>query len=229
LPQKFDDQDPPRRPYSGGAEDVHFWLAKGEQEWGRWLHFRHKSKDHVFEAVLDWVDSKSEPMKSRGDYHSMFMVVKTKRPERMVAFWQAACRSLHPFHAFLDTKANYNRRAHTVSVDGQVSKSSGWYTQRLPGFFAHNYFGSVYLRLWGDAARRLPASIFTPDANGLFVSAPSGLDLEGRTSEVYTADDLAVIQALGPEWFHLPDQPDQDHAPALEEFLAATPHPSASG
>lgn len=228
VPQKFDDREPPRRVYSGGNDDIRFWMAKKEEEWGRWLHIRHKSNPHRYHGVLQWMDLSREPMASRGDYHSFFMTATTINPERFVTFWRTVCVKLHPFHAFLDTKVNYNRRAHDVAVSGQVSKNTGWYLERLPGFFSHNYFGTVYLRRWREAVEHLPASIITPDANGLFVSAPSGLDLEGRMSDVYSPDDNAIIQTLGPEWFHLPDQPDRVHAPPLEEFLVATPQPQAS-
>ncbi len=223
LPQRFDDRDPPRRPFAGDVSDVRFWMSKGEQEWDRWLFLRHKSKDHSLQGVVNWVDRSREPMKSRGDYSSLYMTIKTKAPTQIVEFWRSACIALQPFHGFLDTLDRYYRRAHEVEDDGQINKLTGWYTQRLPGFFAHNYFGTVYLRRWGDAARKIPASFTTPDATGLFVTAPSGFDFVGRMNEVYTPDDLAVIQALGPEWFHLPDQPDRVHAPSLAEFLAATP------
>jgi hypothetical protein len=146
----------------------------------------------------------------------------------IVALWENLCRSLDPFHAFLDTDRNYHRRAHEVAADGRITgKNTGWYLRYLPGFFAYNYYGTAYLRRWDEAVKRLPATLMAPNANGLFVSAPSGLDLEGRMSEVYSPDDFTIIQTLGPEWFHLPDQPDRVHAPSPAEFLAATPQPPA--
>jgi hypothetical protein len=229
APQAFDDKDPPRRPYTGDTPDVRFWMNKADKEWGRWLFVRHKSKAHVYTGVTQWMDLDKEPMKSRGDYHSMYLTVKTKQPNRVIEFWRSACIGLQPFHAFLDTELNYNRRAHEVAPDGQVkNKNTGWYLQRIPGFFAYNYFGTVYLRRWGAKVENLPASLTAPDTNGLFVFAPSCLDLEGRRSDVYSPEDLAIIQTLGPEWFHLPDRPDRVHAPSLDEFLAATPPPPAT-
>jgi hypothetical protein len=47
--------------------------------------------------------------------------------------------------------------------------------------------------------------------------------------DVYSPDDLAIIQTLSPEWFHLPHKMDQSHAPSLEEFIQATPQPMNNG
>lgn len=225
-PQRYDGRDPPRRNYTGDAHDVQFWTAKGEQEWGRWLFCRRKANDHDYHAVIHWIDRTKEPMKSRGDYHSMYLTVKTTNPLRVMDFWRSACVELHSFHGFLDTGEQCNGRAHEVGDDGQIiRKLTGWYLQRLPGFFAYNYFGSVYLRRWGEELLgRLPAGCIDRVTNGMFIVAPSGLGVKGQSVEVYPPDDLAIIQTLGPEWFHLPTQPDQVHAPSLEEFLATTPH-----
>src|SRR5262249_55506181 len=94
------------------------------------------------------------------------------------------------------------------------------------GFFHITTTAPVYLRRWGKRPETLPSHLVTPDADGIFLVAPSGLDIEDQMTEVYSPDDLAVIQTLGPEWFHLPGQLDRGYAPTLEEFLAATPQPS---
>jgi hypothetical protein len=227
APQEFDDKNPPRRLYSGDSDDLRFWMHQAEGAWGRWLFVRHKSKAHRYRGVIDWMDLDNEPMKMRGDYHSIYFTIKTKQPKRIVEFWRSACRGLHPFHAFLDTERNYHRRAFEVTEDGLVTnKPTGGYLQRIPGFFAYNYFGTVYRQKWGAATKTLPSSLTAVDANGLFVSAPSGLDLEGCQTEVFSPEDLAIIRTLGSEWFHLPSQPDHVHAPSLEEFIAATPQPA---
>jgi hypothetical protein len=225
-PERYDDRDPPRRRFTGTEQDVPFWFAKRGRA-GRWLQFQRQTHPHPYGMTVHWVDRNIEFYRTRGDYHNLYMWPAAEDAKAAVALWESLCRSLHPFHAFLDTDRNYNRRAHEVAPDGRITnKNTGWYLQRIPGLFAYNYFGTVYLRRWGAAVRNLPATLTTPDANGLFVAAPSGLDLEARMSEVYSPDDLAIIQALGPEWFHLPGQPDRVHAPTLEEFIAATPQPA---
>ena len=220
---------PPRRTYTGTQGDIDFWLKKKNPEsLGRHLYLKKAGKRSYYFAV-DWVDPEHEWVQSRGDYSRLYGRVKGTSAEVVVQVWQELCRLLLPFHAFLDTYDQYNRRAHRVLRDGSISKSTGWYFERLPGFFAHNYFGNVYLRRWGTKVQHLPAACTAPDANGLFVSAPSGLDPEEPVSEAYSPDDLTIIQTLGPEWFHLPRQPDRVHAPSLEEFLKATPQLPAGG
>jgi hypothetical protein len=222
-PDRFDEKDPARRKFSGSQNDVDFWLKKSNPDsLGRYLHLKKLGKQSFYLAV-HWVDPEHEWVRTRGDFNELYGGLKGIPVELVVQLWRELCRVLLPFHAFLDTLDQYNRRAHKVLPDGSISKTRGWYSERLPGLFAHNYFGDVYLRQWGTRVRNLPAGLTTADANGLFVTAPSGLDLEGRMSEVYSPEDLAVIQVLGPEWFHLPGHADQVHAPSLDEFMAATP------
>jgi hypothetical protein len=224
-PERLDDRDPPRRRYTSTEEDVQFWFAKREGA-GPYLQFQRRTHPNPYGLILHWMDLAIEFYRIRGDYHYLYMWIAPDDAQLILGLWRNLCRSLHPFHALLDTRRDHDRRAYEVAPDGRVvNKPMGGYLQRIPGIFAYNYFGTVYLRKWGEAVKNLPASLITPDANGLFVSAPSGLDLEGRMSEVYSPDDLAIIQTLGPEWFHLPGQPDRVHAPSLEEFLAATPQP----
>lgn len=224
-PERYDDRDPPRRRFTGNEQDVQFWFAK-RQGAGRWLHFQRQAHPHPYGMTVHWVDRNIEFYRTRGDFHELCMWPAAEDAKAVVALWESLCRNLHPFHAFLDTDRNYNRRAHEIAPDGRITnKNTGWYLHYLPGLFAYNYFGTVYLRRWGASVQNLSAALTAPDVNGLFVAAPSGLDLEGRMSEVYSPGDLAIIQTLGTEWFHLPDQTDRKHGPSLDEFAATTPQP----
>lgn len=222
-PDRFDENDPARRPFTGTQEDIDFWLMKTDPEsLGRYLYLKKAGKQSYYLAV-DWVDPAHEWVRSRGDYSNLYGRVKGTPAEVVVQVWQEFCRILKPFHAFLDTEDQYNRRAHKILRDGSISKTTGWYKERLPGFFAYNYFGNVYLRHWGERVNKLPHAYKESDVNGLFISAPSGLDLESNMPAVFSPADLEIIETLGSEWFHLPGQTDQIRAPTLEEFIAATP------
>lgn len=231
CPHRLDERDPPKRLFKGGEAEVKFWFAK-KRGMGRRIFAERTGQLPVYSLTANWVDRGLELARVRGDYHSLQMsiTVDDSSADDALSLWRDLCKGLAPHHAFLDTEDAYNLRAHHVTADGHITKSTGWYLQRLPGFFAHNYFGKVYLRRWGPAVERLPTSYIAPNGRGLFIDAPSRLDLTGQRNVVYSPDDIAIIQAIGHEWFRLPGRVDHSIAPSPEEFLAATPnsHSSAS-
>lgn len=223
CPHRLDERDPPKRLFKGGETDAKFWFAK-KRGMGRRLFAERTGQLPVFSLTAHWVDRGIELARVRGDYHSLQMsiTVDERSADTALSLWRDLCEGLDPHHAFLDMEDAYNLRAHHVTSDGHVTKSTGWYLQRLPGFFAHNYFGRVYLRRWGPAVATLPTSYIAPNGQGLFIDAPSRLDLTGQRNAVYSPDDIAIIQAIGPEWFRLPGRVDHSIAPSAEEFLSAT-------
>src|SRR5262249_6440849 len=193
-PERLDDRDPPRRRFTGTEQDVQFWFAKREGA-GPYLQFQRRTHPNPYGMTVKWWDWSFEFYRTRGDYHNLNMWVAPDDAQSIVALWKNLCRSLHPFHALLDTRRNHDRRAYEMTPEERATsitgRPMGGYLQRIPGLFAYNYFGTVYIRRWGEVLKNLPASLTALDANGLFVFAPSGLDLEGRMSEMYSPEDLA--------------------------------------
>jgi hypothetical protein len=225
-PDWFDENDPARRKYTGTQEDIDFWLRKKSPDaLGRWLHFKKMGKQSYY-LVAHWVDPEHEWVRSRGDYSELYGRFRGMPSEEVVGVWQELCRLLLPFHAFLDTVDQYNRRAHRVLHDGSISKTRGWYFERLPGLFAHNFFGNVYEKNWGPkVVASLREEFVTHTDYGFFLRSPSGLDMSGERQGAYSPEDWAVIKTIGEGRFHLPDREDNSvQAPSLAEFRAATPH-----
>jgi hypothetical protein len=251
LPQRFDDHDPPRRRYTGSEEDVILWLKKRHpQQWGGFLHFERRGKNQPYYLIVDWVNLAVGMIQQRGDYNELYGLIKWADVGTAIRLWQGLCEVLRPFHAFLDTEFQYIRKAHRFLRNGLIDKTTGWYRKRLPGLFAYNFFGNVYVQKWGRRVlEALPPEWITFTPEGFYLYAPSGLDLQApelisyngrgycfwsRPISVdpswlqpyeYSPEDRAIIRLLGEEWFHLPDRPDRDCAPTLEEFRAATPPP----
>lgn len=215
-PDRFDENDPARRKYTGTQEDIDFWLKKTPDALGRWLHIKKKGRKQSYSFVIDWVDPEHEWVRNRGDYSKLYGSLKGIPTEAVVQVWRELCRHLHPFHAFLDTFDQYKRRAQKVR---------GWYFERLPGLFAYNFFGKVYEKNWGPKVlASLPEEFVTRTENGFFLRAPSGLDMSGERQGAYSPEDWAIIKTIGEGRFHLPQQESKAvQAPSLTEFRAATP------
>lgn len=221
VPERLDDRDPPRRLFSGTETDLSFWSAKPENAWSRWLFIRARADHERMDVTVHWVDRSVEPILSRGDHHSLYAVIRTARQADLVDCWQALCQTTNAFHGFLDYLAVYNFRAHQVSPDGTVAKNPPRYLDRLPGFFAHNFFGGVYLARWGESVAQAATILPTLRVEkGLFVSEESGLSLEWSRDQPHSANAMRFTEALGSADFHLPGRNDLfPSAPRLEEFL----------
>lgn len=217
----FDCNDPPRRAFLCNKQDIEFWLENLGQNWSRWLFAKKKNKEK-FNVTIQLVNRNIEAVKSRGDYHCLYGSIKTDSIDNIKSFWELLCIRLSPFHGFLDTLSQYNRRAHKIRSDGSIEKITGWYRQFLPGFFAYNYFGEVYKTKWGkEVIVALPSDPVKDFHKGIFVWAPSGLRENNHCIPVYTEEDRDILERIGIEKFRLPDRFTVDkNAPNLEAFLA---------
>lgn len=206
-PDLIDDADPPKRTRRSRREEEDFWLGMPPGEGYRWLFFRRRRHD-CYHITVTCVDRQREPIRSRGDYHSLYGSIRTGRPARAVRMWRRLCPAMGAFHGLLDTYSAYSRRAHEVLPDGTVRKNTGWYSRCLPGLFARNYFGDVFLRNWGPTVvASLPPDPVSAPHRGRFLTAPSGLRDLAEGDAPYSRADLDVIGRIGGWRFHRPGQP----------------------
>jgi hypothetical protein len=93
---------------------------------GRWLFGQRRIRPNPYDLTVHWVDRTIELARVRGDYHSLFMTMDAEDFSLVISFWETLCRRMHPFHAFLDTERDYNRRAYELSPTGkEPSRAAG--------------------------------------------------------------------------------------------------------
>lgn len=215
---KLDERDPPRRQCGGQAEFANFWATR-RRESVRWLFLRFggaKTADKRWRKaflVFSMRDTHSPEQANAWSY--AYGLIPASELDSTMRIWRSLCRSLCPFHAFVDLKRRYEFRAHKVLPSGEVEKTWGWYLRFLPGLFRANFFGRPYLKIFGEKLASLEVVEFASDCSA-FILTGDLLDQQLTLSD----NEWRILRQLGPKYFHLPELPDEGKtAPAVSELL----------
>jgi hypothetical protein len=223
VPQFFSDRDPASRAFAFSEEDAAIWSSKGTDEIGKTLFLSLRSSGMAYDLVVTWVDRTHATVSRRGDYNVLYGRMSALEATSVTGIWRCLCTAMNAFHGWLDTPESYNQRAHRLLPNGRVQKTIGSYYSFLPGFFAHNYFGPPYVARPEFAQL---AGLAVPENgrlnSGFFVDSPTGPTV-GRPRDPYTAQERKIIEAIGPQWFHLPEDTGAPKTALSKAELASFP------